>query len=328
MANLDLYSITLATADAVESNSPNLKFVEWKRTIRAIPVENPKVEGLSVAPGVEATIFDGSRTLTLDGTTAFSIALDPIASDKYRFTATAGTDPGFRTDRGLDLTGVALTLTEQANGSLLVAAGAGTPFAALQVGDEVFVPGMMTGDASSPFNSVNQGRWSALGVGAAGANVTLVRPAGQEFQGLSETVTPVSAGQLLGYSAAGVQPGDTLDVSAGFAVPVQRSFEIVAVTSKWIEVQCSQPLAADSGILPGVAGFKIYADAKRFVQVEADQECALRFNGDTGSSLRLSPWVAGDPEQVAGFVKVGPAWTLKVLNRSTQTLKLTVISAE
>jgi hypothetical protein len=327
-AFLDLYSLTLASGDPVTSNSPNLKFVEWKRAQRAIPVQNPKSEGLTVAPGVEATVFDGSRVLTVDSTTAFDLALSPLASDRYRITFVGGTDPGFRIDRGLNLSGVALALTEQANGSLLVVSGAGTPFAALQAGDEVFIPGMLTGDASSPFNPVNQGRWSVLGVGASGANVTLVRPAGQEFQGFTENVTPANAGQVLGYSSGGVQAGDGLDVSAGFASASRRTFAIVGVTSKWLEVQCSQALPADSAVLPGANGFKAFSSFKRHVRIESDQECSIRVNGDTSDFNRVSPWVAGDPDQIGEYVKSGPTWTLKVFNRSTQVANLVVLSAE
>lgn len=327
-ATLDLYSLTLASGDPVASNSPNLKFVEWKRAQRAIPVQNPKSEGLAIAPGAEVTVFDGSRTLALDSTTTFDLALSPLAPDRYRITFTGGTNPGFRTDRGLDLTGIALTLTEQANGSLLVAAGAGTPFVSLQAGDEAFIPGLMTGDPSSPFNALNQGRWSVLGVGAAGANVTLVRPNGTEFQGISENVTPTAAGQLLGYSAAGVQVGDGLDISAGFTQSTWRSFNIAAVTSKWIEVQCAQALAAETGVAPGAAGFQVFSSFKRYVRLESDQECVVRVNGDTGSYNRVGPWTPGDPEMIGEYVKSGPTWTLKVLNRSTQVANLTVISAE
>ena len=328
VASLDLYSLTLAAGDSVASNSPNLKFVEWKRAQRAIPVRNPKSEGFEVGPGVEAVLFDGSRALAIDGTTAFDIALSPLAPDRYRISFTGGTDPAFRTDRGLNLTGVTLTLTEQANGSLLVAAGAGTPFAALQAGDEVFIPGLLTGDASSPFNAVNQGQWSVLGIGSAGANVTLVRPNGQEAQGFSESVTPASAGQLLGYSSSGVQIGDGVDISAGFSLGTRRSYSVVAVTSKWIEVQCSQPLLAETGVLPGAAGFKAYSSAKRYVRLEADQECSVRANGDTSDFNRVGPWTPGDPEQIGEYVRTGPTWTLRVFNRSTQLLNLTLISAE
>jgi hypothetical protein len=323
-ATLNLYTLTFAHGDATQSNNPNLRYADWKRSIQGIAVENPRSEGFTVPAGAESVIFDGTRPTSIDGTTAFDLTLSPLASDRYRLAATGGTAPGFRANRNLNLSGTSLTLTAQANGSLLVVAASGTPFAALQVGDQVLIPGLLTGDASSPFSALNQGLWVVQGAG--GASVTLVRNG--DFSGATETITPSAAGQFLGFSSAGVQVGDGLDISAGFASPVQRSYKIVAVTATWVEVECTVPLAAQSGITPGASGMQFYTACKRFILVEVDQDAVLRLNGDTGSLLKLSPWLAGDPEQVAGLQKVGPTWKLTITNKSTLPLKATVISAE
>lgn len=327
MATLQLYSLTVAHGDTTASSTPAMKFVDWKRALANVAVQNPKSESLAIPPGVERLVFDGSRTLTVDGTSAFDIALSTLSPDLYRLTHTAGAAPGFRTARTPAVAGKTLTLTAQANGALLAASTAGA-FTGLQVGDEVFVPGLMTGDSSSPFNAINQGRWAVLGVAGDGSSATLVRPAGMDFQGFSESVLVASADQFLAYGADGVQEGDSLDLSAGFGAAAQRSFEVAGVTSKWIEFRSSSPLAPEAGVLPGAAGLKVYSASKRFLRIEADQECVVKLNGDAGSSVRLSPWLAGDPEQIAEFTKVGPSWSLRILNRSAQTLHVNVISAE
>lgn len=325
-ATLSLYSLTLASGDATANNNPNLRFVDWKRQLAGIPVKNPKTEALQIQPGVEQLVFDGTRSTTIDGTTALDLTLSALSATKYRLTHSGGTAPGFRTDRGLNLTGIALTLTANANGSLTVLATTGTPFTGVQVGDEVMIPGVLTGDADGPFNPINEGLWSVLG--ASGTSLTLVRPAGTDFQGMSQSATPSAASQFLAYSAAGVQVGDKLEISAGFAAPVLKTYEVTAVTSKWVEIGSTSPLAPQAGVTPGASGIQFFSSCKRFVRVEADQECAIRANGDTGSSQRVSPWVAGDPEQIGEYVKVGPTWSLRVLNRSSVTLNVTVISAE
>jgi WD40 repeat protein len=239
---------------------------------------------------------------------------------------TVGTDAAFRVDRNLDLSSIQLTLVVQTNGSLKITAGTGTPFSSLQAGDEVFIPGTSTGDIAGAFNVLNEGFWSVLATGSSGANVTLIRSG--DFSGYGEVVTPSAPGQLIGFAADGVQEDDKIELSAGFAPAARRTFNLVAVTSKWVEFKSSTPLAAESGIAPGSSGIKFYTDEKRFVQIEVDQDATVRLNGDTGSTLKLSPWWAGDPKQVATMIKVGPVWSLKILNTSSQALHCKIISAE
>jgi hypothetical protein len=325
-ATLSLYSLTLAHGDATANNNPSLRFVDWKRQLSAVAVENPKTEALKIAPGVEKLIFDGTRSTSLDGSTAFDLTLSPLAPDRYRLTHSGGTNPVLRVDRALDLSTIALTMTALANGSLQVVAGSGTPFTAVQVGDEVLIPGSKTGDGSSPFNVSNQGRW--LVIGSAPANLTLVRPGGEDFEGLSEVVTPAAAAEFQAYGSAGVQVGDKLRLSAGFNPAALKTYEIVAVSSKYLEVLSSAPLAPQAGVVPGISGLQIYTSGKRFLRIEADQACVVRANGDTGSTQEIEPWSPGDPEGVGEYVKVGPCWSLKIFNRSGSTLNVTIISAE
>jgi hypothetical protein len=56
------------------------------------------------------------------------------------------------------------------------------------------------------------------------------------------------------YAAAGIQVGDSVDVTAGFAPAVQGSYTISQVTSKWFEVTSARGIPAQAGILPGVTG--------------------------------------------------------------------------
>ena len=326
-ATLSLYSLTLAVGDPTSNSNPSLRAVDWKRQMVGIPVKNPSTRPYEIAPGETLTLFDGTRAVTLDGTSAFSLALSNLAPDRYRIAFTGGTDPTFRTDRALDLSTIALTLAVLANGSLtMTAAGSSSPFAAVQVGDEVFIPGILTGDVASPFNPINEGQWTVIGASA--QTLTLTRPAGQNFSGYGETVTPTSAAQLLGYSAVGVQVGDSLQVSAGFGALAQKSYTVLGVTSKWIEVQSTTPLAAETGATPGAAGMAFYSNSKRYLRVEFDQEVVVRVNGDAGNSQRVMPWAPGDPQTVGEFVRAGPVWSLAVYNPSAVSANIFVVSVE
>lgn len=326
MSILNLYSLTLGYSDATQNNNPGLRDVDWKRSIQGVEVQNPKNEGATVPPGAEVTVFDGTRATSVAGDTAFDLSLSPLAADLYRITHSAGTNPVLRTARALALSGTALTLTSLGNGSMTVAAGAGTPFSAVQAGDEIMITGTLTGDASTPFSSLNQGRWTVLAVNGGGASVTVARPAGQDFQGVSEIVTPTDNAQVYAYSQAGVQIGDKLKISAAFASASQKTYRVEAVTSKYVEVRSSLPLPAESAKTPGAAGFQFFTAGKRFIQVEVNQDAQLRINGSLGAEL--SPWTPGDPAAPGEYKHTGPVYSLSIINRSPQTLNAKIISAE
>lgn len=327
MSVLTLILQALAYDDASATSNPTQIRINRRPSVVNIPVDNPETESWPLDPSAVSTVIDGTRTLTLDGTTALSLALSSLDPSRYRITWTGGTNPGLRTDRGLTLNGVALTLASLPNLTLTVTA-AGTPFAAVQVGDVVFIPGTSTGDTAGPFNPLNEGFWSVLAVGGSGANVTLARAAGTIFSGASEAVTPTGNSQLQAFASTGVQVGDTVDISAGFAAPAQHAYEIVTVTPKSIEFISTAPLANQVGALPGVAGLVIYTNAKRLVLIETDQEIAVRINGDTLNHLRLQPWIAGVPNLVAPFEIVGTVWKLVLVNLSSTVAHVVVASAE
>src|SRR5690606_29563678 len=122
-----------------------------------------------------------------------------VAPGAYRLTHTGGTNPGFRTPRLVDLTGVEVVFAVQTNNSVTLTATSGSPFSNILDGDEVFIPGMMTGDGSTPFSPLNQGRWSVLA--ASPSVLVLARPPTMGFQGIDQTVTGTSPSEFTAFSA-------------------------------------------------------------------------------------------------------------------------------
>jgi hypothetical protein len=326
-ANLSLYSLTIAAGDATQNNNPALRFVDWKRSLQNLTVNNPRSEQVIVPAGESKTLFDGARTLSIDGTTQLDLSLSTLGSDRYRLEFAGGTDPVFRTNRVVTgISGVSQTLTVLNNGTLQVVAASGTPFVNIQVGDEVLIKGLMTGDASSPFSAINQGRWTVLGK-ASSLDITLVRPSGEDFQGVDETVSPTNNNQIIAYSQAGVQVGDKMALSdTDLPVSARRTYEVLAVTSKFVEFRSTAAIA-DASLTPDDA-IQFYVNGKRFTRIEADQECDVQVNGTSAGFNVVSPWLAGDPAQVGEYVHTGPVWSLTVTNLSNQPLHLNVITAE
>lgn len=323
MSALTLTIQALGYDDDRATSNPLDAPILWRRSMANVPVENPETRQYAVDPLGSVTVIDGSRSLSVDGTTEFSLALK--AATRYRMTWTDGTAPGFRTDRNLDASSVELTLTLNSNLSVTVT-GSGSVFAAVQVGDVVFVPGLSTGDSASPFSPLNEGLWTVLSNGA--DSITIARAQGETFQGASEVVTPSSASQFQAFSATGVQVGDTIEISGGFSAATQRSYDLVAVNPKWIEFQSTFPLGPETGVLPTAAGIAIYTTAKRFVAIQSDQELVVRFNGDTGSTNRVTPIIPGDKNFPGVEVKLGLVWKLVVVNRSSARATVKVSSAE
>lgn len=324
---LKLNSNILAHGDAADSSNPAKRYVDWT-TKRSISVRNPKAEAFVVDPGASLTVFSGVRSTSIDSGSEFTLSLSTLASDRYRFTWTGtGANPAFRTSRGLTLSGHVVTLTANANTTLTMVATAGD-FSSVQVGDTLFIPDTTTGDSASPFNVLNVGYWLVMAKSLDGSTLQLARPVGQPFTGATEVVTPSSNTQVLAFSATGVQVGDSVRISAGFGGVIPGTYIVQAVTPTWFEVIATQPLPVLATAVPGVTGMLFYTSAKRFIRVEADQDCVVRLNGDSGNSNEIDPFDAGDPEGTGWFEKGGVCWQAVVVNLSNVSLNLLVISAE
>lgn len=326
---LTITSRALAFLDASATSNPQLKAFDWALGaggIRSLSVVDPKTFAGSIAAGASATVFDGTRSTTIDGTSAFTSTLSALdAGSRYRFTWVGGTNPTLRTDRGLTLNAQNLTVVVNADLTVNLSTGGGT-FGTVVAGDTVFVPHTTTGDAANVFSTSNAGFWTVLAV-ISPTNLQLGRPTGDSFEATGETVLLVSNSQLQAFSAAGVQVGDNVTISAGFAATSRRTYTVDRLTANWFEVISSDSIAAESSKLPGATGLVFYTDAKRFLHLEVDQEGIAQLDGDTGETLRLSPIQAGDSKQPGWFEKFGPTHKLVVVNKSTATLNYIAFSA-
>jgi hypothetical protein len=326
MSRLTVISQAVAYEDVGASSNPTQKPIGWARTVSNLPVENPGTQSLQVPPLSTATVFDGTRSTSIASNTAFNLTLSPADSTRYRITHVSGTAPAFRTARSVNLSATTVTLLVNQNLTVTVTVLAGTPFTGVQVGDTVLIPGVTTGDPTSPFNSLNEGLWTVLS--RSNSSLVIVRPSGSVFSGIGESVVNPTTSQFLVYSATGVQVGDTVEIAAGFASTTLHSYEVLAVTPEWIEFQSTSPLGEEAGITPGTTGLVFYTSSKRWLRMECDQECVVRMNGATDNSNRVEPVIPGNKDFIGWHEKFGSVWSLVVVNRSTAVLNLVVMSAE
>jgi hypothetical protein len=302
--------------------------VDWTRDFSGIQVKDPESRSHEIQPGASKLIFDGVRTTTIDGTSAFSLSLLSGFSSLYRLAHTGGTTPGFRVGRNLTLNTCVATFTVLANNAVTLSVPALSPsdFTSVVVGDTIFIPGVATGDAAGVISPLNSGYWTVLAK-ASGLSITIVRAAGAVFEAVSETVTLTSNSQIRAFSSSGVQISDTVIISAGFVASTQGSYTITAVTDNFIEFVSTVSLAQESNITPGATGVLIYSESKNVLYIEADQNCIVRINGDTGDFQRLSPLELGNPSRPGVWMKTGATYSLTVVNKSNTNLNLLVISA-
>lgn len=328
MSTLKLDDSLVIFDDGTPTNNPYLRIPDWTKHL-TLDVSNPLAAKYVIAPSASLTVFSGTDTTSIDNTTQFNVTLSPLSSSIYRLTWNGtGTAPALRTDRALNLSGYTITIAVNNNATATFTCSAGVQnFGSVQVGDTLFVPGASTGDTANVFNVNNEGAWQVIA--ATTTVLTVTRLAGQAFSGVSETATLTSSPQLLAFSASGVQVGDKVEISAGFSPVTWGTYVVSQVTAKWFEFVSSNSLPLESNILPTSTGLAFYNKAKKFVYLETDQDAAIRLNGDTGNNVRLSPVVAADPNNTALFKKLGPTWSLVVVNRSpVYPLNLVVISAE
>lgn len=326
-STLTVISKSFAFNDVGITSNPDQNPINWARTFANIPVDNAGTRMVQVDPYDTNTVINGVRATSIDNTTAFNLTVSALGGDRYRLTHSGGVAPAFRTNRGVNASTIALTLVVNPNLSVTVTAGSGTPFASVVAGDVVFIPGLSTGDSASPFNSLNEGYWSVLS--STSTVLVMVRPADVTvFSGVGEVVTPSTALQFQAFSTAGVQVGDTVDISAGLAITAQHAYEIVAVNPEWVEFLSTAALAPQAGAVPTTAGIVFYKVAVRYLRVEADQECTVQINGDTGNTNRLEPLIPGDEKHVAWRDQLGPVWQLVIVNRTSAVLNVTVLQAE
>src|SRR6266404_663894 len=196
MAFLNVNSSLVAFSDETcpQNNQPLKKNYDWVTAINGEFVTSPESKPYKVAPGAALNLFSGTRSLSTGSGSIFALTLNPVQSSVYRLTWTGSTAPVFRTDRALALNTEIVTVTVNNNATALFALSSSAPqdFAAVQVGDNVWVPDTYTGDSASPFNSLNTGLWTVLAVGAvssvANKSLTLRRLAGVPFSAAAEVV--------------------------------------------------------------------------------------------------------------------------------------------
>lgn len=315
----------LAFEDDLRTRNPKKRSVQREHDIGPVVVRNPGSDAYDVGVGATTTAFNTAEALTADAGTTYSLAAvvvpgEPPGTYRLQWTGT-GAAPGFRTPRGVALAGRTATLTVNSDTTVTVTLDSTTPFGAVVAGDVALIPGVATGAAAGPFNGLNEGFWTVLQ--ATTSSVVLVRRAGDVYSALGESAVVAADTDLRFFSAAGVQIGDTVEISAGFPTSAQHAYPVVGVAADYVDLTSPTPLPQGTAV-PGVSGVQAYRAARAYVLVESDQEVGVVVNST--AALRLVPVAPGDPDNTARFEVTGPVYRLDVTNRSQTPAAIRVTS--
>jgi len=252
MSQINLQVNALAFSDNQASNNPLVRNFDLTYKIPGISVDNPSGPTYKLAPGEVRTIYNGTRTLAIDGTTAFDVSLPDPSTNIYRLTASAGTPPSFRTDRlpGVDgttvftmtMSGPVATFTAPSVAAVpasfsgqvagmttdvtLTAVTAGT------VGNSI----ALTGDGTSSISSLI----SAWNIANPSNQVGLTSGDGTQIPSLSAVIQLANgANAITGINTTNIVVGDILKLEPGVgnSATNQGEFVIIAKTASSISIK-------------------------------------------------------------------------------------------
>ena len=315
MSKLNLLISLLTFDDANSTNDPQLAHVDWTRNIKGFSVQNPASKKEVLAPGESLSLLNGVVSTSIDGTTQFDLI--NTTGSTYRIIYDGnGTAPDFRTERALaaDAT-TEITVTKNNNATTTFTATAGTlpDFSSVVIGDE-----LRTGAA---FTLLNQGVNKIIAKTA--TSITI-----KKADSTGETVILGAnfAADFRIYTAAGVQVGDKVIISAGFSPATQDTYDISDVAPDFIEFVSLEAIPEESDIIPGAAGLIIYSDAKNFVYIECDKKCLVKTNGNAGELVE--PQTSGSCVITGIYLKLGTAFQIDIENTSLEPATIIHITAE
>lgn len=310
------------------TDNPQQRNFDWSRRLSALKMSRPSSDVIYIPPGESSVLFDGLRTTTLNATSVMDLTL--LTGSTYQIKVTAGPS-GFRTARTITgLAGCAVTIN---NNSVATFNFAGATFGGgIQVGDILRISGQCTNDTGPySFNSLNAGQWRIIGI--SGAVIQAVRAVGRSFEGVTETIVTVGAGQVEIYSSAGIQKGDKFEIKGGFSITSRRVYEVLDAKPTAIQFVSTLPIPEETGVAypdPITNGDSLvfYVNAKRLVYIESNQDVVVKFDDDTSESVKINPITPGDPTLVGFMSKFGSTYKLEVVNKSVNTAEVLFFFAE
>lgn len=290
--------------DANPSNNPSMSHFKWTREQQGLSSEKPTSQEFALSPSESKDLFNGSRTLSHNGSTQYDISKKPLVSNTYVLSWNGtGASPAFRAARsiGSDATTV---ITVSKNGDLVTLTNTGGTAIDLVTGLVVVGDLVSLGAA---FNAANQGVFKVLSRTATTLSL-------ENANGSAEVVTLGASFStaLEIFSSSGVQVGDTLKILGGFSPVSRESFEITAVFPDRVEFFSAKVLPEESDVQ--TTSISIYSSAKKFIYIESSDKITLTINGT--SVVTVEPFVEATGNKPGMYFQKSTIWSLTCSNDS------------
>lgn len=324
MSQLNLQVNALSFSDNNVSNNPLIRHFDLTYKLFSLSCKSPDQNTYTLAPGESKLIYDGTRTTSIDNTTAFDLIKPYPSKNIYRFLWNgSGTQPVFRTDRAIGIT-TSTQFQVTTNGPLATFTVTSGPFSTtnIVVGDTMLVQN------GCGCTAPNCGRFTVLSKTATSVTV-------KNANAVNETFTIIDTTKFLIFSNGGVgnqvQIGDTVTISSGFSPVIWGSYEIIEVTPDWIEVMAGSSVGGfplETNIVPGINGIIIYKSVKKFLLLAAQQKVSVLFNSDPQSSVFVEPIEPDNPERAGLLIKNGSFYRMSVKNETVHQCNVLIATAE
>ncbi len=191
-----------------------------------------------------------------------------------------------------------------------------TPFSLISggvvVGDNVSI--------GSLFSIQNQGQYQIIALTA--TSFTINNP-----NGIAQGPVILGSGfasQVSIYSAAGVQIGDTLDISGGFSSVTQGSYQITGVGAEFLQFYTTSILPIEGPITTD--DIAVYSSVKNFIYMEADQYCQVSINGNP--SAQIQPFINTTDVTPGIFMLKSTMFEISITNNSINTANIYFAAVE
>lgn len=321
---LNFINQLLCYGDIGITDNPHQRAFDHRQRLESIAVKNPSGDARTLAPGESFSLVEATVSTGLGGGSTVEIKQVNSENSVYRLKVTAGPF-AFRTPRSpTGLGGCVVTVN---NSSVAVFDFTGATLTGVVVGDILRIAGANTYDTGPfSFNPINSGIWKIIGVN--GTKVSVVREIGQAFQAVQETVTgPVTADVQI-YADDVIRPGMKFQVSGTFSQVTQRTFEVQASSPYAIDFVSTVSIPEETGLTYVPGSIVFYTGVKRMIYIEVDQECSIRFNGQSDDGNRITPVKASDKMLRGSMAKWGDTYSCQVVNKSTNSCSMKFFTVE